>query len=152
MDRGEFAHRVIVGLGATTTNHVRSAMQAQLQVEGGHAKFNPYNTTWEMPGSTPYNFVAPGVAVQNYVSPRQGQEATIKTFRSKGHGYERIIKLMKEDAPAWQICVAIVESDWGTGEAVTEDDHPLILAVLEDIRHKRTPNRLSELESRPVAS
>lgn len=152
MTRGEFANRVTKGLGAKVTFHTRRADQAQLQTEGGSARNNPYNTTLKLPGSTDYNFIAPGIAVQNYASPEQGIEATIRTFRGKGHGYERIIRLKRENAPAWKICIAVVESDWGTGEAITKDDHPLILEVLDDIRHFRTPNTLAQLEARRVAS
>lgn len=150
MDRGHFAGGVILGLEAEVTLHTRRASQAQLQTEGGSAENNPYNTTLKMPGSTDYNFIRPGIAVQNYVSPKQGQEATIKTFKGKGHGYERIIKLMKQNAPATLICAAIVESDWGTGEAIGEDDEPLIFDVLHDIKHGRDPNTLAKLEAREI--
>jgi hypothetical protein len=152
MDRGHFANGVILGIGAEVTLHTRRASQAQLQTEGGNAENNPYNTTLKMPGSTDYNFIRPGIAVQNYVSPKQGQEATIKTFKGKGHGYEKIIRLMKANAPASQICIAIIESDWGTGEALDEDGDYLLLEVLSDIKHGRKPNTLAQLEAREVAS
>ena len=152
MTRRDFAAGVIKGLGAEVTLHTRRASQAQLQTEGGDAENNPYNTILKMPGSTDYNFIRPGIAVQNYVSPKQGQEATIKTFKGKGHGYEKIIHLMKINAPATQICIAIIESDWGTGEAVDKDGDYLLLAVLSDIKHNRAPNTLAQLEAREIAS
>jgi hypothetical protein len=105
-----------------------------------------------MPGSTDYNSISPGVAVQNYVSAKQGVEATIKTLRYPHHGYGKIIRRLRLNASAENICRAIAESDWGTGAALDKDDHPLILAVLDDIQHSRKPNTLLQLEARTVAS
>lgn len=160
MNRGEFAagvnHELATRLGITIPNtiHVRCADQAQIQVESGPrrgAKNNPYNTTLRTRNST--TLAGNTAGVQEYATPKEGMKATATTFLEEAHGYEKILRRKHRDAPAWWICVAIVESDWGTGQAFNpEDDHPLILEVLEDIRHKRTPNKLAELEARPIAS
>jgi hypothetical protein len=154
MNRGQFVAGVLGALGAPVTKHSRRALQAQLQTEGGSAKYNPFNTTLKMPGSTDYNKVAPGIAVQNYISAEQGIAATVKTLHGTGHGYEKIIRRLRKNAFAIAICMAIVESDWGTGEAISEDDEdePLIMVVLDEIRHNVDPNTLDKLEAKSIAS
>lgn len=141
MNRGEFANRVTKDLGAKVTLHTRRAWQAQIQAEGGSAKNNCFNTTQPMPGSTDYN----AVGVQNYKTPEQGIEATIKTLRYKNHGYERIVKRLKENAPATEIIEAIGQSDWGTSGSLARD-------VLDDIKNGREPNTLKQLEAKRIAS
>lgn len=141
MKRGAFANLVTRGLGAKAMLHTRRAWQAQMQAEGGGAKSNPFNTTQPMPGATNYN----SVGVKNYVSPEQGIEATIKTLKQDGHGYEKIRKLLRANAPATEIVKAIGNSDWGT-------DSKLALAVLDDIKHNREPNTLKRLEAKEIAA
>lgn len=151
MKRGKFANEVTRGLGARVTLHTRRALQAQMQTEGGSAKNNPFNTTLRMAGSTDYNKLPNGVAVQNYVSAAQGIEATLKTLREEGHGYGKIRRRIRLNAPAWAIVDAIIESDWGTGRAPGKSE-ALIEEVLDDIQHDRVPNKLSELEAKQIAS
>lgn len=141
MNRGEFARRVTEGLGAKVTLHTRRAWAAQTQAEGGSAKNNPFNTTQPMPGATNYN----SVGVKDYVSPSQGIAATVKTLKQNGHGYEKICKLLRANAPATEIVGAIGDSDWGT-------DSKLALAVLDDIKHDRAPNTLKQLEAKQIAN
>jgi hypothetical protein len=142
MTRGEFARRVLESakLHAPVTIHTRRALQAEMQAEGGSARFNPFNTTRRLPGSSNYN----SVGVQNYASPQQGIEATVLTLMENQPGYARIRKRLRSNASAPEILKAIGESSWGT-------DGKLALAVLDDIRHDRAPNRLTELEQRRVA-
>jgi hypothetical protein len=112
-----------------------------MQAEGGDVANNPINTTMHMPGSTRFN----SADVQNYPTAEIGIQATVKTLKLKGHGYEKIVSLMKANAPATDIVKAVGESDWGTGGG-------LIFDVLDDIRHSRHPNTLVELEAREIAS
>jgi hypothetical protein len=140
MTRGDFAKRVLKGLGAPITLHTRRAMMAQAQAEGGSAKNNMFNTTQPMPGSVDYN----AVSVQSYKTAQQGIEATIKTLRYKRHGYERIVKRLKENASATEIIDAIGQSDWGT-------DSKLAHEVLDDIKRGRWPNTLKQLEAKEIA-
>jgi len=144
--RGEFARRVLesVKLHAPVTLHTRRALQAEMQAEGGSARFNPFNSTRRLPGSTDYNRLPNGVAVQNYASPHQGIEATVLTLMENQPGYARIRKRLRNNADADEIIKAIGESSWGT-------DGTVALKVLKDIRADRQPNRLSELEQRRVA-
>lgn len=139
MRRGKFAAAVTRGLGAEVTLHNRRAWAAQMQAEGGGAANNPFNTTQPMPGATNYN----SVGVKNYVSAEQGIEATIKTLKGRGHGYEKIIRLLRANANAVQIVTAIGQSDWGT-------ESTLALTVLDEI--KRGVQNLAELDSREIAS
>jgi hypothetical protein len=141
MNRGPFWNEVTRRLGARVTLHTRRAGQAQIQTEGGGARNNPFNTTQRMPNSTTYNWVG----VQNYATPEEGIQATVKTLKYKGHGYEKILRALRRNLPATRIVQAIGESDWGT-------DASLVLQVLDDIKHNRTPNTLGQLESRPIAS
>ena len=112
-----------------------------MQAEGGDAKNNPLNTTMHMPGSTRFN----SADVQNYPSAEVGIEATVKTLKLRGHGYEKIVKRLRENAPALKIIEAVGESDWGTAGG-------LVFDVLDDIKHDRAPNTLARLEAREVAS
>jgi hypothetical protein len=141
MTRGDFAKRITMGLGAKVTLHNRRAWASQMQAEGGSAKNNPFNTTMPMPGATNFN----SVGVKNYVNAEQGIQATIKTLKEDGHGYEKIRQLLRANGTAVQIVTAIGRSDWGTSSK-------LALEVLDDIQHDRKPNSLTQLEARIVAS
>lgn len=136
ISRGNFSNGVTTRLGAEVTLHTRRALMAENQAEGIAAANNAYNTTQIMPFST--NFNAAGV--QNYRTGVEGEEATVKTLRYKHHGYWRIVKALKDNAPAIFIVRAFGRSDWGT-------DLSLVEAVLRDVQHNRFPNTLSNLES-----
>jgi hypothetical protein len=137
--RGEFAAAVIRELNAPVTLHTRRAMQAEMQAEGGSAINNPFNTTLRLPGSTNYNWVP----VQNYLTPAQGVEATVKTLKQRCCGYWRIRQALRANASAGEIVRAFGRSLWGTSLT-------LVLAVLDDIRHDRSPNTLTALEARYI--
>lgn len=137
MTWGNFNAQVTKGLGAEVTLHTRRALAAEAQAEGSTAKNNLYNTTLRMPGSWSFN----SVGVQNYPTGKIGVEATILTLKENGHGYERIRKRLRANAPASQIVRGFGESEWGT-------NLELVLAVLRDIRENRWPNTLTNLEAR----
>jgi hypothetical protein len=149
MTRGKFAKRVCDKLNIEWTEHVRRAFAAWMQAEGGSAKFNPLNTTLKEPGST--TLAGNTAGVQNYVSGGQGIDATAKTLRERDHGYEKILRRMRVNAPAWAIIDAIIESDWGTGKEDDPGDDTVIEKVLVDIQHDRKPNTLRELEAKTIA-
>jgi hypothetical protein len=150
MTRGEFAKRVLEGIGAPLTTHTRRAMQAWLQAEGGSADFNPLNTTLHMPNSR----TLPGniAGVQEYRSIDDGVTATIRTLKENAHGYPKIRRRLRLNAPAWATLDAIIESDWGTGHEDAPGRDTVLEQVLDDIQHDRRPNTLGELEARRVAS
>lgn len=148
MTRGQFWHHVLAALGAPKTTQTRRAGMAWMQAEGGSSRHNPLNTSLRMPGSTTVN----DHGVQHYVSDEQGVEATVKTLLESGHGYERIVRRLRMNAPAWAIIDAVIESDWGTGHEDAPGDDTVVEQVLDDIQHRRSPNRLRELERRPIAT
>jgi hypothetical protein len=139
MTRGEMAHRVMKRRGHPKTRHTRVAYMTMAQSEGGDAENNMLNTTQDWEGATNYNWVG----VKNYRTEEDGVEATAKTFDSKGHGYERIEKLLKEDAPAKKIVEAWTESDWGTSKKLAVEVWRMIISV---------PGMLRIMERKQVAS
>lgn len=148
MTRKWFTDALTRSVGAEVTLHTRRAWAAQCASEtprSGGAKFNPLNTTLRMPGSTDFNTLPNGIAVQNYVSAEQGLEAAIRTFKEHGFGYGPIRRALRANADATDIVTAMGNSSWGTELA-------LVLAVLDDIKHDRKPNRLDELEALELAS
>ena len=141
IDRGPFSNGVVRKLGAEVTLHTRRALMAENQAEGVAAANNAYNTTLRTGCSTTFNHVG----VQNYCTPEEGMNATVRTLKFPNHGYERIIRAIRNNAPAIVIVRAFGRSDWGTDLALVE-------AVLRDIQHSRFPNTLANLESRPIPS
>lgn len=139
MTRGEMAHRVMKLRNHPKTRRTRVAYQTMAQSEGGSAKNNMLNTTQEWPGATDYNWVG----VKNYLTEDDGVRATVKTFDSKGHGYEKIERLIKANAPARQIVAAWADSDWGTSKK---------LAIAVWLMIISTPGMLRLMERKQVAS
>lgn len=139
MTRGEFTKAVMKGLGVKWTLHVRRAMMAEAQAEGGFARNNPFNTTLWLPESSDYNWVG----VKNYTTPEAGIAATIRTLKEDQPGYALIRKRLRENASAPKILEAIGKSSWGT-------DGKLAKEVLADIKADRQP--LADLEAKRVAS
>lgn len=136
---GNFNNAVTKGLGAEVTLHTRRALAAEQQTEGRGGINNPYNTTWPLPGSTCAN----SVCVRNYDTPQDGIKATILTLKQNGLGYEVIRRRLRANAPARAIVRGFGESRWGTSLS-------LVLAVLDDIIHSRTPNTLAIIEHRQI--
>lgn len=86
-------------------------MVAWQAAEWTDARWNPLATTWRMPGSTDFN----SSRVQNYSSLRQGLEATTKTLRRAGYGYEAILAGLARNAEPMETARAINESRWCRG-------------------------------------
>lgn len=111
----QFAQMVLRKIGAPVTKENLALMAAWAQAEGGHengARYNWFNTTQGMPGSTDFN----SVPVQSYGSLRQGVAATAKTLTNGN--YDMIVKLLRQSANPIQVARAIKESPWGTGAGV----------------------------------
>ncbi len=89
------------------------------------ARWNPLATTYRMPGSTTFN----SSRVQNYVSLKQGLDATTRTLRRAGYGYEAILADLARDADPMTTARAINESRWCRGCADGEYVIGLIDAV-----------------------
>lgn len=114
------------------TDHNLWALVAWESAEGGYfdsqgvwhpgAIWNPLNTTQKMQGSWDYNWVH----VQNYASEEDGLNATLKTIKASGHGYEKIVQGLKTDDLAVNTLKAVEASDWGTGG--------LAVRILHDVK------------------
>lgn len=81
--------------------------------EGTDARFNPLATTYPMPGASKFN----SIGVRDYVSLAQGLEATRLTLERgwNDYGYSRIVKRLRNCAPARRTARAIKRSSWCAG-------------------------------------
>jgi len=115
MTREGFAEAVLEELGAPITKRNLWTLVSWMQAEGGSARWNPLNTTQEMPGATDYNWVG----VKNYESFAQGVEATVKTLNYGAdrdlYGYKPIRRRLKKNVWAYWTLRAVEGSIWGTG-------------------------------------
>jgi len=108
-----FFQAILVGIGAPVTKNNINYLYAWRQAEGGHATFNPFNTTMKREGATNYN----SVGVKNYISEQQGIEATVSTLLdNRHHRYDAILSALKNDSDPMITAEALVSSPWGTGE------------------------------------
>lgn len=108
-----FFKAILVGIGAPVTKNNINYLYAWRQAEGGHATFNPFNTTMKREGATNYN----SVGVKNYISEQQGIEATVSTLLdNRHHRYDAILSALKNDSDPMITAEALVSSPWGTGE------------------------------------
>lgn len=113
--RGEFARALLKEISAPVTRRNLRALLAWMQAEGDAGRFNPLNTTHEMPGATDFNWVG----VKNYASFEDGVRATAITLNYGAdrnlYGYRAIRRDLRGSEPAAQTLGAVERSDWGTG-------------------------------------
>lgn len=118
--RGEFARSFLRKIGAPLTRSNMIAMMAWMQAEGDAGRFNPLNTTMQLPGSTRFN----SVGVQNYRRFRDGVKATADTLnfgaRLDLYGYHAIRHGFHISAHPHEILMAVESSLWGTGGLAVE--------------------------------
>ena len=107
-----FYEAILRGIGAPVTGNTLVVIYAWRQTEGGKATYNPFNTTWKKPGSTPYGKNVAGV--QNYATPQDGVNATVQTLVNPR--YATIVGLLQSDASPRAVVDAITKSSWGTKE------------------------------------
>lgn len=104
-------------LGGTPTHETLRLLDAWARAEGGEARWNPLNTTLDLPGATAYNTDG----VRNYRNAVQGISATAATLTN---GYYRGIvgALQSGKLTAKQtVQQNAAEFDkWGTGAAHVE--------------------------------
>lgn len=105
----EFYRKVLQCLGAKPTKGNMSFMYAWRQSEGAKAKFNPFNTTKNMPGATKFN----NVGVKNYKSMEDGIRATCETL--KLGLYTDIVNGLKNDVGLYELSRMKSLKKWGTG-------------------------------------
>jgi hypothetical protein len=111
--------QILTGIGAPITPGNLGFLNAWQQAENSTAAFNPLDTTWQMPGATPYNTNA-GHPVWNYTSPQQGVAATVRTLlRGASFNpnlYMPVVQALRQDRGALAAANALSPS-WGTNLA-----------------------------------
>jgi murein DD-endopeptidase MepM/ murein hydrolase activator NlpD len=105
-----FYAKILENLGAPITEENMKFMYAWRQAEGKGGMYNPFNTSWDLPGSTNFN----SHGVKNYKSLEDGMVATVKTL--KHPRYSCIVNGLKEDIGADQIARCESLKIWGTGD------------------------------------
>lgn len=108
---GQWAESFLPSLGAPVTRNNLVLVVAWETAEYTQATWNPLATTMPMPGATVYN----SHGVRNYLSKEQGIEATIKTLRRPGHGYEKIVANLLASSESMTTARAVRDSDWCAG-------------------------------------
>jgi len=114
IDDKNFYEKLLTQLGAPVTSENMKFMYAWRQAEGKGGRYNPFNTTWKLPGSTRMN----SHGVQNYQSLEDGLVATVKTLRNPR--YSCIVNGLKNDIGASQISQCTSLETWGTGDLVAK--------------------------------
>lgn len=107
-----FYAKLLENLGAPVSEENLKFLYAWRQSEGKAGKFNPFNTTWDLPGSTNFN----SVGVKNYQTLADGMVATIKTL--KNGRYNCIVDGLRNDIGADNIAKCESLKTWGTGDLV----------------------------------
>jgi peptidoglycan hydrolase CwlO-like protein len=116
---GEFtqftwAQALLVAMRLPVTADNVAAIAAWEMAEGGHwynsARYNPLNTTQDMPGAAAFN----SVGVKAYASWKQGLQATVKTLKNGNYG--AIIAALKRGRDSAAVAHAVGASPWGTGD------------------------------------
>jgi len=111
-----FYKKLLTNLGAPTSKENLKFLYAWRQSEGKSGRYNPFNTTHKLPGSTNFN----SVGVKNYASLEDGLDATLKTLRNGR--YNCIVNSLKDDIGAKNIskkCINDLKT-WGTGDLVAK--------------------------------
>jgi hypothetical protein len=111
MNFGRWATAFLGSIGAPVARNNLVALVAWQTAEFTSAKWNPLATTYPMQGSTTYN----GSGVRNYVSLRQGLQATKLTLDQTGLGYEPILSDLAHNADPMDTARAINASRWCGG-------------------------------------
>ena len=111
MSFGRWAEAFLSYIHAPVARNNLVVIVAWQTAEYTDARWNPLATTYPMPGSTAFN----SSRVQNYVSLKQGLEATTRTLRHSGYGYEAILYNLARNADPMTTARAINESRWCRG-------------------------------------
>jgi peptidoglycan hydrolase-like protein with peptidoglycan-binding domain len=106
--------KILESLGAPTSEENMKFMIAWRQAEGSGGKYNPFNTTQNMPGAVSIN----SHGVKSYLTLEDGIVATIKTLRNGR--YNCIINGLVNDIGAENIAKCESLKTWGTGNLVSK--------------------------------
>ena len=123
VSQASWAQRLLAALGAPANDNNLANVTMWERMEGGNwgntAKYNPLNTSYQLPGSTNYNSHKPGGGVQAYTSWDQGLQATVGTLtgsNASGRGYTNIVSLLKAGtATKDDFLKALQGSSWDAG-------------------------------------
>lgn len=107
-----FYAKLLENLGAPITEENMKFMYAWRQAEGKGGTYNPFNTTWDLPGSTVMN----SAGVRNYKTIEDGLTATVKTLTNGK--YNCILNGLRDDIGASNIARCESLKVWGTGDLV----------------------------------
>lgn len=118
----DFAKMLLQGLGAPATAQNIANVTMWEGKEGGNwnntAKYNPLNTSYQLPGSMNFNG-GNSAGVQAYQSWEQGLQATIGTLTGKNagaRGYTNIVNLLKSGTSTQaEFLKALQGSSWDAG-------------------------------------
>jgi murein DD-endopeptidase MepM/ murein hydrolase activator NlpD len=105
-----FYAKLLENLGAPVTDENMKFLYAWRQAEGKGGKYNPFNTSWQLPGSVSIN----SHGVKSYKSLEDGMVATVKTLKKPT--YSCIVKGLRDDIGASQIAKCESLKTWGTGD------------------------------------
>ena len=109
-----FYAKILENLKAPVSDENMKFMYAWRQAEGKGGTYNPFNTTWDLPGSTKMN----SHGVRNYKSLQDGMVATIKTL--KHPRYSCIVNGLRDDIGADRVSKCEALKIWGTGDLVSK--------------------------------
>jgi hypothetical protein len=110
----EFYIKLLEVLGAPVSEENLKFIYAWRQAEGKGGKNNPFNTTWNLIGSTVFN----KAGVRNYLTPQDGLSATVKTLRNGN--YNCIVNGLRNDIGSDKIATCESLKTWGTGDLVSK--------------------------------
>ncbi len=106
-----WGERFLTALGVPVSRNNMVVVVAWQQAEYTRASWNPLATTYRMPDTTVIN----SHGVRNYTSLEQGIEATIRTLRRPGHGYQAILDALARSSGPMETAEAINASNWCRG-------------------------------------
>lgn len=107
-----FYAKILENLKAPVSDENMKFMYAWRQAEGKGGTYNPFNTSWDLPGSTKMN----SHGVRNYKSLEDGMIATVKTLKHPRYGC--IVNGLRDDVGAENISICEALKIWGTGDLV----------------------------------
>lgn len=109
-----FYAKLLENLGAPITEENLKFLYAWRQAEGKGGDYNPFNTSWDLPGSVSMN----SHGVKDYKSLEDGMIATVKTLKSSR--YICILNGLRQNIGADNIARCESLKTWGTGDLVAK--------------------------------
>lgn len=95
---------------------------------GEGARWNPFNTTLVLPGSTFYNHITPTIGVQDYLTEHDGAIAVVRTLEGDARYATFLALLRKRWVTQKQLCNALDKTPWGTHQPLLENARQAYMA------------------------